>query len=921
VSSHSEKSSRRHRSVVPLEDAPTQIILADDPALLADSRASTVELSLGGARASGVVVTTEDRTVISKRAPSDDQPPPIHIGPLESRRALEGESLDHFKLERYVGGGGMGAVYRAFDSTLNRHVAVKILSRDQSDQETVRRFRNEAQSAARLDDPHIARVYYVGEDKGWNFIVFEFIEGTNLRELVERSGPLSLEDALDYTMQVAEALTHAAKRDVVHRDIKPSNVLVTADGMVKLVDMGLARLHQVESGSDDLTQSGVTLGTFDYISPEQARDPRLADVRSDIYSLGCTLYFMLAGRAPFPDGTALQKLIRHNSDDPPDVRLFRPDVPDEVVAILSRMLAKKPEQRFQSPLELILAIERVSQRLDLNLAASSSRLAVKWPVIPAEPTPWWQRVLPVAIASGTLLVMAVLPELLHRGSSEPPPVARRAAPLEPREFTATKAEKSRPASSATASQESKVDSATSAVGLPTEDLRPGRNDVAVTDSDSSATDDPAPGEAATPTVDVPPPEKTTPVAVVTRKRLIVGMAPSSDDAIQAANIVEACRYATSHPEVTEIELAFTGKRTVTGNLELGSKELVIRAAVGHTPEIVFQPSPDAASDERRLIRLLLPGSHLSLQGVKLRLDVPSSRSDWTLLQYPPEANISLDRCVVTVNNGDSPDARNAFQVSVLEPGLRLTTTLPSVPSPGAANLTIQQSIVRGEATLLRDIDDSPVRLAVSDSFVASSDRLLETWGGHQRPEFGSRVSMVLERSTIAATSGLVLVGARSDRPYHSPVAVEQQSSIVVTSSNAPLVEFRETETSEQPPITFTGTNNFYPRTTVFFRHQFRHDGIDEQKDSGFGSLPSWATDLVPFTGTLTAAPPETPAHDHLPVDYLLKSPANTNAGCSNTALPMLEPTTKRSATGMSTMGTMKSDMLMPTTDDKPTMRP
>ena len=107
---------------------------------------------------------------------------------------------------------------------------------------------------------------------------------------------------------------------MVHRDIKPSNVLVTAGGQVKLVDMGLARLHQVESSADDLTASGVTLGTFDYISPEQARDPRAADVRSDIYSLGCTLFFMLTGQPPFPDGTALQKLLRHNSDEPPDVR-------------------------------------------------------------------------------------------------------------------------------------------------------------------------------------------------------------------------------------------------------------------------------------------------------------------------------------------------------------------------------------------------------------------------------------------------------------------------------------------------------------------------------------------------------------------------------------------------------------------------
>src|SRR5581483_6577412 len=207
----------------------------------------------------------------------------------------------------------------------------------------------EAQSAARLDHPNIARVYYVGEDQGLNFIVFEFIEGTNLRDEVQRQGPLDLERALYYTVQVAEALSHSSGRDVVHRDIKPSNVLVTADGQVKLVDMGLARLHQVESSDDDLTASGVTLGTFDYISPEQARDPRVADVRSDIYSLGCTLYYMLTARQPFPEGTVLQKLLQHNSDDPPDPREFNPTLPAQVSDVVRRMLAKNPRRRYQTP--------------------------------------------------------------------------------------------------------------------------------------------------------------------------------------------------------------------------------------------------------------------------------------------------------------------------------------------------------------------------------------------------------------------------------------------------------------------------------------------------------------------------------------------------------------------------------------------
>ncbi len=216
-------------------------------------------------------VFDSQQTVISKRPPVS--PPAFRraASPFEMGQSLEGEKLNHFQLEEFVGGGGMGAVFRATDTMLGRTVAVKVVSRDQTNEDTLRRFQNEAQSAARLDHPNIARVYYVGEDQGWNYIVFEYIEGVNVRDLVEHNGVLALEDAISYTLQMAEALEHASQRDVTHRDIKPSNILIMLDGRAKLVDMGLARLQQVESSTDDLTASGVTLGTFDYISPEQAR--------------------------------------------------------------------------------------------------------------------------------------------------------------------------------------------------------------------------------------------------------------------------------------------------------------------------------------------------------------------------------------------------------------------------------------------------------------------------------------------------------------------------------------------------------------------------------------------------------------------------------------------------------------------------
>ncbi|HAA49396.1 MAG TPA: serine/threonine protein kinase, partial [Planctomycetaceae bacterium] len=223
-----------------------------------------------------------------------------------------GVELDHFIIDERIGVGGMGAVFRARDTRLGRGVALKVLSPVQSlDSGAVQRFRNEARAAAGLDHDNIARVFYVGEDRGLHFIAFEYITGTKVRDLIAAGGPLDPADAVNYTLQIASALVHTNSVGVVHRDVKPSNIIITPTGRAKLVDLGLARNPELNQTSEDLTSDGTTLGTFDYISPEQARDPRGVDVRCDIYSLGCTLYHMLTGEPPYPDGNAFQKLLDH----------------------------------------------------------------------------------------------------------------------------------------------------------------------------------------------------------------------------------------------------------------------------------------------------------------------------------------------------------------------------------------------------------------------------------------------------------------------------------------------------------------------------------------------------------------------------------------------------------------------------------
>ncbi|MEZ5940215.1 MAG: protein kinase [Planctomycetaceae bacterium] len=280
---------------------------------------------------------------------------------------VTGVHLGHFVVEERIGRGGMGAVFRAIDTRLNRVVALKVLTPQQSnDPSAVQRFHNEARAAAQLDHDHIARVHYIGEDRGLYFIAFEFVSGTNVRDVILRQGRLKPEDAVNYTLQIAEALRHTSAQSVVHRDIKPSNIILSAVGRVKLVDLGLARqINPDQSESEDLTVAGTALGTFDYISPEQAFDARDVDVRSDIYSLGCTLYHMLTGEPPYPRGSMFEKVIHHHGRTPPDPALKNPLVSPELSRVVRKMMASDRDERYLSPDELLADLAQIADSMGL----------------------------------------------------------------------------------------------------------------------------------------------------------------------------------------------------------------------------------------------------------------------------------------------------------------------------------------------------------------------------------------------------------------------------------------------------------------------------------------------------------------------------------------------------------------------------
>jgi WD40 repeat protein len=267
--------------------------------------------------------------------------------------------LGSYVLLEKLGEGGMGAVFKARNWKLGRVVALKLIRKERLASETiVRRFHREIRAAAQLAHPNVVRAYDADEVRGTHFFAMECVEGEDLARLVKRGGPLPAAQACEYVRQAALGLQHAFERGLVHRDIKPHNLLLTTDGTVKVLDLGLARLGQgpEADAASSMTETGCMVGTPDYMAPEQARDSHTADIRSDLYSLGCTLYYLLAGRVPFPGGTVTEKMLRHNMDEPTPLEQLRPDVPPDVPAVVRLLMAKRPEDRYQTPAELVKAL-------------------------------------------------------------------------------------------------------------------------------------------------------------------------------------------------------------------------------------------------------------------------------------------------------------------------------------------------------------------------------------------------------------------------------------------------------------------------------------------------------------------------------------------------------------------------------------
>jgi serine/threonine protein kinase/Leucine-rich repeat (LRR) protein len=365
--------------------------------------------------------------------------------------------LGSYLLLERLGEGGMGTVFKARHQLMKRLVAIKLIRKDRlADAEAVLRFYREIRAAAQLAHPNIVMAHDAAQVGDTHLLVMEYVEGTDLARLVKKGGPLPVARACQYVRQAALGLQHAHERGLVHRDVKPANLLLSPSpplrtphppaplshsgergeperfppprpwvgegpggegiGTVKILDLGLARLTQAgEQTAADLTHEGAVMGTPDFIAPEQAEESHTVDIRADIYSLGCTLYFLLTGQVPFPGGTLVQKLMKHQRAEPAPVTALRPEVPPGLAAVLARMMAKRPEQRYQTPAETAAALEPFCGTLPPTAI----------PITPVtEPTLRVPLAIPVAESPvSTALAAPVLPAAaaLAQGRDTPPP--------------------------------------------------------------------------------------------------------------------------------------------------------------------------------------------------------------------------------------------------------------------------------------------------------------------------------------------------------------------------------------------------------------------------------------------------------------------------------------------------------------------
>lgn len=780
-----------------------------------------------------------------------------------------GLTLGHFEVRQRIRSGGMGAVFEAIDTRLNRIVALKVLPPHSArDLSSIQRFQNEARAAAQLDHENIARVFYIGEDQGLHFIAFEFIHGTNLRELIQQVSRLDVAEAVNFTLQIASALVHMSELGVVHRDIKPSNIIITPGGRAKLVDLGLARTERrMNPVQGDLTLAGTTLGTFDYISPEQARDPRTADVRSDIYSLGCTLYHMLTGHPPYPDGTVLQKLLQHQGEDAPDPAQKNGGVPENLSAVVRKMMAKDPRRRYQSANDLMG---------DLMLVAGSMRLqsmspeGLVWMSAPLPKSSFWERHLGWIVTVAALFGLFAYMEydrISHRGN---PGSGSARGPLDvgPSENGAgTVVEAGGKTSSngagtriASLPGRTQPDSPTDGAGTPAgprttnggggiagttngplnngadrtkvEPITPipldgnrgtpggtviasndprsprvapatGRSEEGATGGTTPAVVNPAETEPK-----VEPDPSGSPVSPVVAESEIC-IVTADGIRVPHATLEAACAAAV---DGSVIELRFNGTRVQKRPLRV-SRRTTIRAVKNFNPHIEFRLE-DPASDGDQARMITITSGSLDLIGVDATMvvDNASSVSHWSLFLIQRPEHLRLNACRLAVEQ-TMPGPACLVEVAASLPGSMADMEMPKGTMRPPPELEWTACFIRGDADLLLVRSVEPLRITIRDSLLALGGVLFNQTGSTETPAENAHSQLKLDHVT-ALVSGGVLDCDVGDIPRRVlPLHVSASNSIFTTAKKGPLVAMRGNASPQmfRSLLSWSGQKNFYDR--------------------------------------------------------------------------------------------------------------
>jgi serine/threonine protein kinase len=757
-----------------------------------------------GSDSSTSEIVAQANTVI-RGSPRGDRPGnPLQGSPAVITKVLLGQQLNQYLIEDQIGGGGMGAVFRAHDQQLDRIVAIKVVPFVGEDVDLQRRFRNEAQNAAKLDDPRVARVYDAGNHNEWHYIVFEFVEGTNIRDQVVSNGFYTIDDAVYYTSQLAGAIQHLSNRGIVHRDIKPSNVIISSDGSLKLVDMGLARSEHLEM-SDDMTASGVTLGTFDYISPEQARDPRNADLRSDIYSLGCTLYFMLTGSPPYPGGTMAQKLISHGTAPPPDAQEIRPAVSHHLQAVLNKMLAKSPSDRYGDANDLLADLREVARRDGLS---RTFKLA---PVPLGQPTPlpgWLYKFSPWIAASVVLLASAGWLRLESASLREDVSIPSGAMAPEP-------SSSSEQIQSNAPFENTPLETPQKNASIESTDL----DDIEIDRSDNDAIQTPPEGDQASETglASVEPPDDA-PLDLDTGPPRVIRLV---DNELNAQNRRDESGAALTNSFAAAIKMARefgVGQIEITTPIVrsepvriLGAEPLIIRSTVGGST-IVFRNDTSTQDSDSALVsiasnRIEFEDLHFVWEGEQ------TDERKLAFFAIRGNRQIRLNRCSVSVKNQSENENVFGFQVSPASPWQTFGQEFLMATASQAAQLEIRNTVIRGQMTMISLDGNSDLKLIWNNGLLAISGRMIDASGTRIEPGFRQRRSMelILTRLTAHVPQGLVRIRMSSNGP--DPMSIDRQAlnSLFLIDSGLPQFEFLGSASNVNLPdrLRLHGTSNSY----------------------------------------------------------------------------------------------------------------